>query len=112
MKTAVKSDPTKYPGLNEDIVIAQGAAFFLAGYLTTAHTLASMTYELAMNPKVQEKALEELNNVLCDSNSDLDDEKLKDLTYMEAVMLETLRKRSPIVTSFRTAIKDCEVCID
>ena len=43
--------------LNEKIITAQGIIFFVAGFETTAHTLSTLSYNLAMNPDVQEKVL-------------------------------------------------------
>ena len=42
-------------GLNQDEILAQGFLFFLAGYETTANTLALFGYHLAIQPEIQEK---------------------------------------------------------
>ena len=54
LREIVKNLPEK---LNEKIITVQGIIFFVAGFETTAHTLSTLTYNLAMNPDIQEKAL-------------------------------------------------------
>ena len=39
--------------ITEDLIYAQGSAFFLAGLDTTATALTNMTYQLAKSPGVQ-----------------------------------------------------------
>jgi len=51
-------------GLSHDEVLAQCLMFFLAGYETTAATLALFGYELAVHPDVQEKLFKEIDEVL------------------------------------------------
>ena len=43
-----------------DEVLAQGLLFFLAGYDTTATSIAFLLYNLALNPEIQEKLYEEI----------------------------------------------------
>ena len=37
--------------------------FFVAGYETTASTLQFMAYELAVNPEIQERLIQEIDDV-------------------------------------------------
>ena len=41
--------------IDRKIITAQGIIFFAAGFETTSHTLSTLTYNLAVNPKIQEK---------------------------------------------------------
>ena len=52
------------PGLTEDEILANILTFFLAGYETTANTLTFLGYELATNPEVQDKLIEEIEEVV------------------------------------------------
>ena len=41
--------------INRKMITAQGITFFSAGFDTTSTALSTMTYNLAMNPEIQEK---------------------------------------------------------
>ncbi|KAI8085855.1 cytochrome P450 [Gilbertella persicaria] len=86
--------------------------FFLAGHDTTANTLAFTLYELAINPELQEKAREEAIRVLGDAPQDIIPtiEQTKELTYINMIMKETMRRHSPVYnTTLRTALEDIEI---
>lgn len=52
--------------MTHDEVLAQGIVFFLAGYETTANTLALFGYQLAVNPDIQERLIKEIDDVMKD----------------------------------------------
>jgi cytochrome P450 len=58
--------------LTEELVIAQGVIFFAAGFETTANTLSTLSYHLALNPDIQERIYEEIQEALENSNGKLD----------------------------------------
>ena len=39
--------------LSEENIIAQGSAFFVAGFETSSNTMSSLTYNLAKHPEIQ-----------------------------------------------------------
>ena len=41
-------------------VLAQGLMFFIAGYETTATSIAFLLYNLSLNPEIQEKLYKEI----------------------------------------------------
>ena len=41
------------PPLTHDLIIAQGVIFFAAGFDTIAHTLSTLSYNLAKHPEIQ-----------------------------------------------------------
>ena len=43
-----------------DEILAQGMLFFIAGYDTTATSIAFLIYNLTLNPEIQEKLHEEI----------------------------------------------------
>ena len=55
---------TEDKGLSPEEIEAQSLVFFLAGYETTASTLAFLAYCLATNPDCQEKLLREIDNTV------------------------------------------------
>ncbi len=50
-------------GMTRVEAIAQSFLFFLAGFDTIANTLSFLAYNLAMNPEVQDKLMEEIDSV-------------------------------------------------
>lgn len=91
-------------------VADNGIAFFVAGFDTTAHTLAYALYELALNPDKQKKAAEEVYQFLdrYDENT-MHEAIATELPYLNAVISETLRKMIPVPRTMRVASQDCEL---
>lgn len=80
---------------------------FLAGHETTAMTLAWVWVSLAQHPDVEAKLHAELNQVLAGRPPTLAD--LPQLTYMEAIIKETLRLYPSTWVLFREALVDLEL---
>uniref|UniRef100_A0A182JU13 Cytochrome P450 n=1 Tax=Anopheles christyi TaxID=43041 RepID=A0A182JU13_9DIPT len=76
---------------------AQCAMFFTKGFEPTLNLLSFAAYELAQNPDVQRKLYEEMHhNGLTESATGVPPfESIKSLHYLEAIVLETLRKWPP-----------------
>lgn len=83
--------------------------FLLAGYDTTSNTLAYAIYLMAINPETQQKAYEEVTSVF-GSVDEICYDKLNELTYVEAVIKESLRlfPHAAIATT-RRCMEPCEV---
>ncbi|CAG2111259.1 unnamed protein product, partial [Medioppia subpectinata] len=91
--------------ITEDEMIAQMFIVLLAGYETTATTLAFCSYELALNPDVQQKLYEEVMSSM-DTNGEIGHEVLTKLPLLDAVIAETLRLHTPLVIIGRYAAED------
>ncbi|XP_013174122.1 PREDICTED: cytochrome P450 6B5-like [Papilio xuthus] len=78
--------------LTDSVIAAQTFVFYAAGYETSASTMAYMMYELAKNPEIQDKVVEEINKVLLRHNGVITSDTLHDMTYLIQVFHETLRK--------------------
>ncbi|CAG2108121.1 unnamed protein product [Medioppia subpectinata] len=91
--------------ITEDEMIAQMFIVLLAGYETTASTLSFCSYELALNPDVQQKLYEEVMSSM-DTNGEIDYEVLIKLPFLDAVIAETLRLHTPLVIIGRIAAQD------
>ncbi|XP_023951417.2 cytochrome P450 6B1-like [Bicyclus anynana] len=87
-----KTEETVKLKLTDEVIAAQAFIFYMAGYETSAATVAFMLYELAMNPLIQDKLIDELDEVLDRHNGNITYEIINELTYMEKVFNETLRK--------------------
>ena len=61
-----ESEPTKLSkkSLTDAEILSQAILFLAAGYETTATTLEWITYNLVMNPQVQETLIQEIDSVL------------------------------------------------
>ncbi|XP_043863319.1 probable cytochrome P450 6d5 [Drosophila mojavensis] len=78
--------------LSKDNVVAQMFLFFIAGYETTASATAFTLYELAQNPDVLAKLLDDINQTLAKHNGELNYDSIQDMKYLELCVMETTRK--------------------
>ncbi|GFT91052.1 cytochrome P450 3A31 [Nephila pilipes] len=92
--------------LSMDELVAQCVIFFIAGYDTTGSTLSFATYLLALNQDIQEKAYQEIAEVLQNTNGELTYEAIQNMKYMDNVMSETLRLFPPALRLERVAVAD------
>ncbi|XP_075210857.1 putative cytochrome P450 6a17 [Lycorma delicatula] len=92
--------------LTNELMTAQCFVFFIAGYETSSTTLSFCLYELALNEEIQTKLQEEIDKVLAKHNGDISYESLKEMTYMDRVVEETLRKYPPVSILTRECVAD------
>jgi len=78
--------------------------FLIAGRDTTAHALSWCIFLIIQHPQVESRILDEINTV-CGCN-DLKYDDLKDLTYLQAVINETLRLYPSVPTDSKVATAD------
>eukprot|EP00479_Gromia_sphaerica_P015459 TRINITY_DN9823_c0_g1_i1.p1 TRINITY_DN9823_c0_g1~~TRINITY_DN9823_c0_g1_i1.p1 ORF type:complete len:173 (+),score=33.73 TRINITY_DN9823_c0_g1_i1:25-543(+) len=95
--------------LDDKEITDQSFLFILAGYETTANTLAFTSYCLATNPRVQQKVLEEVDSVWKGIEGDIQYSDLKKFVYLDWVIQETLRLYPPLATIEREAFDDVEL---
>ncbi|XP_054157189.1 cytochrome P450 9e2-like [Oppia nitens] len=100
------TDSLKYNKPKGDItdtdLLATSLLFFVAGYETTATTLAHLFYSLAISPDCQQKLYEEVNKF----NGNYDYETIAQMPYLEACIAETLRIYNPLTAVSRQAVED------
>lgn len=74
--------------------------FFVAGQETTANTLAFCILELGKNPKLVEKAREEIDRVLGE-RTNVTYQDVNELKYCTAIFKESLRLYPPVTALCR-----------
>ncbi|XP_054154552.1 cytochrome P450 3A11-like [Oppia nitens] len=96
--------------LTEDEILGQCFLFFIAGYETTATTLAFCTYELALNPRLQDRLYDEINGAIHENNGQpIDYEQLASLPFLDSLIAETLRKYPLFLRLEREAMDDIQL---
>lgn len=94
----------------DDELAAQCFACFVVGFDTSANVLAFMAYELALDQKVQQKLLEEIQTINTSlTGGRLTYDALLRLKYFDQVIDETLRKWPPASLTTRKCTKDVEL---
>jgi cytochrome P450 family 9 len=96
-----------------DELVAQCLLFFLAGFDTTSTTLAFASYELALNPEIQERLREEILDVKNSlDGKEVSYEALLKMKYLDQFVTEVLRKWSPAPGTERYCMKDFTFEVD
>lgn len=88
---------------------AQAFIFFLGGFDTTANLMAFTTHEVAVNPDIQMKLRDEINNVLKTTNGILNYEAVNGMQYLDAVINEVLRMYPQAIFLDRMCTQDFEL---
>lgn len=92
-----------------DQILQEVAAFLEAGYDTSGKGIPSTLLLLAMNQHEQDKVLAEIKSVLGSANDEVDEEKLGKMTYLDAVMKESLRLLPIGMVTSRLATKEIKL---
>lgn len=86
-------------------LIANVILFFIAGFDTSSTTMHFALYELARQPKLQERTRAEIQEILNKYNGEFSYEAYQDMPYLRQVIEETLRKYPPVQAITRRAAK-------
>lgn len=87
--------------LTDGLLAAQAFVFFAAGFETSSLTISHALYELALNQAIQEKLRKEIRDVCKACDGDLTFEVITQMSYLDKVFQETLRKYPPGGTLLR-----------
>ncbi|KOX72548.1 putative cytochrome P450 6a20 [Melipona quadrifasciata] len=71
--------------LKDSLLVAQVFGFFIAGFETSSTTITNALYELALNPNIQDKLRQEINEHFAKHNGEFKYENMKDLKYLDKV---------------------------
>ncbi|KIW16435.1 hypothetical protein PV08_06487 [Exophiala spinifera] len=86
--------------LSPDDIRNEAQAYIVAGSDTTAVTLTYLVYSVCRNESVRKKLLEELASL----PEDFRDKDLRNLSYLDQVITETLRLNAPVAVSLPRAV--------
>ncbi|XP_050069678.1 probable cytochrome P450 6a14 [Anopheles maculipalpis] len=89
--------------LTLDEVSAQAFVFFFAGFETSSTTLSFALFELANNAEIQERVRAEVLEKLKLHDGQITYDALKEMTYLDQVINETLRLYTPVPQLMRVS---------
>lgn len=92
--------------MTNELITAQCFVFFVAGFETSSTTLSFCLYELALNKDIHDRLQDEIDRVLEKYNGEITYDALKEMTYMDRVVQESLRKYSPVGALLRECTQD------
>ncbi|KAG1852910.1 cytochrome P450 [Suillus tomentosus] len=95
--------------ISDEDVLAQVPTFLVAGHETTSTSTTWALYALCLRPDIQTKLREELLTVETETPSM---DELMALSYLDAVVRETLRLHPPVPSTVRIAMKDDILPVD
>ncbi|XP_065908063.1 cytochrome P450 3A21-like [Dysidea avara] len=90
-------------------VDANAMVFLFAGNETTRYAISLTCYCLATNHKVQEKAFDEIDKYFSENSDTSLYEAVKNIPYLEMVVLEALRYYFPAKNLHRLCVDPCAV---
>ncbi|EDX06195.1 GD10157 [Drosophila simulans] len=97
-------------GLTLEQMAAQAFVFFVAGFETSSSTMSLCLYELAVQPEIQQRLREEIESVLANvDGGELNYDVLAQMTYLDQVLSETLRKHPLLPHLIRETNKDYQI---
>jgi len=94
------------PDLAIDDMVSQAFIFFFGGFESTSTAMCFAAHEIAVNPDIQERLQNEIDNVLEETNGQVTYEAINNMEYLEAVINETLRMYPVAVMTDRLCVKE------
>ncbi|CAG2118439.1 unnamed protein product, partial [Medioppia subpectinata] len=105
LKPSAPTPAVPHKQMSDDEVRANTFVILMSAYETTATTLTIAMYELALQPRLQERLYAELKAAM-DADGEIDYDTLQALTYLDQVVSETLRLHPPGIRATRLATQD------
>ncbi|XP_025263906.1 cytochrome P450 9e2-like [Camponotus floridanus] len=107
MESRGKRGPGKE--LTIEDMTSQAFIFFFGGFDTVSTLMCFAAHEIAVNPSVQTKLRDEVDEVLKKTNGELTYEALNGMQYLDAVINEALRLWPVVVFQDRLCVRDFEL---
>ncbi|CAH1376298.1 unnamed protein product [Tenebrio molitor] len=101
----VKSTKTPKAEITDQDITAQALGFFFAGFDSVSSLMCFMSHELGVNPDVQERLIQEVDDTFESCKGKLTYEALSGMKYMDMVVSEALRKWPPAIAVDRVCTK-------
>ncbi|XP_065339707.1 cytochrome P450 9e2-like [Cloeon dipterum] len=89
------NDSTASLKLTDDDIVAQAVIFFVGGFETSSSSLTFALMELARHPEVQQKARNNIKEVLHRHGGEMSYQALQEMTYLDNIVQEALRMYPP-----------------
>ncbi|KAK9511839.1 hypothetical protein O3M35_000422 [Rhynocoris fuscipes] len=96
--------PTENVEISEDLLAGQAFQFLSAGFDPLLNSTIYILYDLSINPEIQDRCREHIKSVL-EKHKGYTYESLKDMTYLEQCIQETLRFHAITPFLFRECSK-------
>ncbi|XP_077287820.1 cytochrome P450 9e2-like [Arctopsyche grandis] len=90
---------------SENDIVAQAVIFYIAGFETTTTLLSFAIHELTVNPDVQKKLQNEIDELIAEKGDMLNYMDLMKMKYLDMVVCEALRMWPPIPGTDRKCIR-------
>ena len=87
-----------------EVIAAQAFVFFLAGFETSSSTMTFCLYEMALNPDIQERVRNEIDNVLERHDGNMTYESVFEMEYLDKVVSGKSTKSSVVNRSICSCI--------
>lgn len=95
-KAAEADKEKKHIAQNSDMLVAQAAVFFTAGFETTSSSMSFGLYELSKKPEMQKRLRQEIKDALEKCGGKITYEMVGEMEYLNMVLQEVLRMYPPL----------------
>lgn len=109
MQLLMDSNEKEQEELSIEDMASQAFIFFLGGFGTTTVLMCFLAHLLAVNPDIQKKLQEEVDQVMKETHGEPTYEAINRMKYLDAVVNETLRLYPPMAQTDRVCTKRYEL---
>lgn len=92
--------------IDGDDFVAQCFAFLTAGFETSSTTMTLLLYEVALHPDIQQRLRNEITQMLDKHSNEVTYDGTQEMTYLDMVISETLRKYPVVPFLDRVPVND------